>query len=112
MSTPSDKAPRTEVLERYFATYPETPREVILKSDLLGLGHWFSDAALEAAAGALVKSYRLFSYDLTPMKDLKRKEHRSVPEFFALLGGPYELRPVLVQTSLSADSPYVIDVVD
>ena len=34
------------------------------------------DAALELASQALVKSYRLFSYDLMAMKDMKRKEHR------------------------------------
>ena len=48
----------TEVLETYFKKYPDVPKETILKQHLLSLGHWFSDAALEAAAGALVKSYR------------------------------------------------------
>ena len=69
---------------------------------MLSLGHWFSDAALEASAGALVKSYRLFSYDLVPMSELKRGEHRRVPEHFVLLNGPYDMRPVAIQTSLVA----------
>jgi len=43
-----------EVLEVYFKKYPDVPKETILKQHLLSLGHWFSDAALEAAAGALV----------------------------------------------------------
>jgi hypothetical protein len=82
-----------EELESYFTKYPDVPKETILKQHLLSLGHWFSDAALDAAAGALVKSYRLFSYDLVPMSELKRNEHRRVPEHFVLLNGPYGMRP-------------------
>jgi hypothetical protein len=104
--------PRTAFLEKYFEKYPDTPREVILKSDLLSVGQWVSDAALDAAEGALVKSYRLFSYDLVPMADMKRRESQRVPEYFTIRGGPYGLRPVNVQTSLSPDSPYRLDVID
>src|SRR4030067_3756397 len=99
-------------LESYFAGYGDLPREIILKHDLLRVGHWFTDAALELAADALVKSYRLFSYDLMPMKDMKRKEHRKITEWFMMRGGPYGLRPVTVQTTLNSNSPYVIEAVD
>src|SRR5262247_1908177 len=101
-----------EILESYFDEYPDVPKETILKQHLLSLGHWFSDAALQATAGALVKSYRLFSYDLVPMSELKRGEHRRVPEHFVILNGPYCMSPVSIQTSLSPYSPYLIDVVD
>jgi hypothetical protein len=101
-----------DVLEGYFKKYPDVPKETILKQHLLSLGHWFSDAALQAAEGALVKSYRLFSYDLVPMSEFKRNEHRRVPEHFVIMNGPYDMRPVAIQTSLSPHSPYVIDVVD
>ncbi len=101
-----------DLLESYFKKYPDVPKETIIKQHLLSLGHWFSDAALNAAEGALVKSYRLFSYDLIPMSEFKRNEHRRVPEHFVVLGGPYDLAPVAIQTSLSPDSPYLIDVVD
>jgi len=43
-----------EALESYFTKYPDVPKETILKQHLLSLGHWFSDAALDATAGALV----------------------------------------------------------
>jgi hypothetical protein len=43
-------------LESYFKKYPDVSKETILKQHLLSLGHWFSDAALQAAAGALVKT--------------------------------------------------------
>jgi len=105
-------ASHPEAVESYFKKYPDVPKETILKQHLLSLGHWFSDAALQAAAGALVKSYRLFSYDLVPMSELKRGEHRRVPEHFVILNGPYRMRPVAIQTSLSPHSPYLIDVVD
>jgi hypothetical protein len=108
---PTATSDRIPTLEHYFERYPDVPREVILKSDMLTLGHWFSPSAMAAATGALVKSYRLFSYDLTPMKDMKQREHRRVPEYFVIHGGPYELTPVMVQTTLSSNSPYMIDVV-
>jgi hypothetical protein len=100
------------ILEGYFKKYPDVPKETILKQHMLSLGHWFSDAALEACEGALVKSYRLFSYDLVPMSYFKRNEHRRVPEHFILLNGPYDMRPVAIQTSLAPDSPYLVDIVD
>ena len=99
-------------LESYFQKYCDLPREVVLKHDLLRDGHWFTDAALELASDALVKSYRLFSYDLIPMKEMKRKEHRKITEWFTMRGGHYGLRPVTVQTTLNSNSPYVIDAVD
>lgn len=103
---------RRAELERHFERYPDVPPEVLVKSDLLRLGHWFTDAALDATRGATVKSYRLFSYDRVPMSALGRDEHRRVPEHFTILGGRWALRPVNVQTSLDPDSPYVLDVVD
>ncbi len=99
-------------IESYFARYSDVPREVVLKQDLLRVGHWFTDAALEAASQSLVKSYRLFSYDLMPMKDLQRREHRKTPEWFTIRGGDYSLRPVTVQTTLDSKSPYLIDVAE
>jgi len=53
ISTANESDP--EVLESYFKKYPDVPKETILKQRLLSLGHWFSDAALRATAGALVK---------------------------------------------------------
>lgn len=99
-------------LEAHFRRFPDTPREVILKIELLSNGHWFTDAALAATKGSLVKSYRLFSYDLVPMDSLKRNEARQVPEWFFIFQGGYDLRPVMVQTTMDPNSPYIVDVVD
>src|SRR2546430_15090784 len=103
ISTTNESDP--EVLES-FTKYPDVPKETILKQHLLSLGHWFSDAALQAAAGALVKSYRLFSYDLVPMSELRRGEHRRRPAHLVLLHGPYGLGPAASPTSLSPHSSH------
>ena len=87
---------KLDELEDYFTSYSDLPRDVILKHDLLRVGHWFTDAALELASQALVKSYRFFSYDLIPMKDMKRNEHRKTPEWFTIRRGLYGLRPVSI----------------
>jgi hypothetical protein len=106
------KTSRRKDLEAFFTTYPDVPREIILKEDLLNGGQWFSDAALQVAERSLVKSYRLFSYDLIPMARMERKEFAKVPEWFTIAGGDYGLRPVNVQTTLAPDSPYLIDLID
>ena len=33
-------------LENYISSYGDLPREIILKHDLLRVGHWFTNAAL------------------------------------------------------------------
>ncbi len=103
---------RLREIEAYFQKYPDVPREIIVKADLLNLGHGFSDDALEAASGAMVKSYRLFSYDLVTMAQMERREYAKVTEWFTIFEGDYGLRPVTVQTTLATDSPYLVDVVD
>lgn len=99
-------------LEQYFRRFPDVPREVIVKIELLSRGVWFTDTALAATKGSLVKSYRLFSYDLVPMNSLTRNEARQVPEWIYIFQGPYDLRAVGVQTTMDPNSPYVVDVVD
>ena len=99
-------------IEEYFRRFPDVPREIVVKVELLSRGHWFTDAALAATKGSLVKSYRLFSYDLVPMDSLKRGEARQVPEWFYIFQGPYDLRPVMIQTTMDPNSPYIVDVID
>src|SRR5512142_1850527 len=55
MADGATTASNFDLLESYFRKYPDAPKETIVKQHLLSLGHWFSDAALAAAAGALVK---------------------------------------------------------
>ena len=112
MSAVLQKESQVQILEDLFRRFPDVPREVILKIELLSKGHWFTDAALSATGGSLVKSYRLFSYDLVGMNSLTRNEARQVPEWFYIFQGPYDLRPVMIQTTMDPSSPYVVDVVD
>ena len=104
--------PRTEQIEAYFRRYPDVPREVIVKEDIVNLGQRFTEAALGAAEGSMVKSYRLFSYDMVRMADMEQQEHKRAPESFLIEAGPYGLRTVQLQTRMAPDSPYLVDLVD
>ncbi|MBI4331467.1 MAG: hypothetical protein HY673_09325 [Chloroflexi bacterium] len=83
-----------------------------MKQDLLRLGQVFSDSALAAAAGADKKPYDLFSHDLVPMAAMQRQEYLKAPRYFIMKGGPYQLRPIIIDAVIAADSPYLVDVVD
>ena len=99
-------------LEQYFRRFPDVPREVIVKIELLSRGFWFTDAALAATKGSMVKSWRLFSYDRVSMDQYQRNEAHMVPEYIFIFQGPYDLRSIMVQMSMDPKSPYVVDVVE
>lgn len=86
---------KLDELENYFQAYRDLPREIILKLDFLRVGHWFTVAALELVSQALVKSYRLFSYDLksirmpdTETTELTRKPRKPSRKTFLILNTP------------------------
>ena len=108
----SETKPRVVELEEYFKRFPDMPKEVILKEDVLRLGQRFSEAALDLTPGCRVKSYRLFSFDSVKMDDMQRREAMRVPEDMRFVGGPYGLRRTNFATRYFPDSPYLIDVVD
>ena len=111
MSMTEAQGSHLSALEDLFRRFPDVPREIIVKIELLSNGHWFTDAALAATKGSLVKSYRLFSYDLVSMDTLKRGEARKIPEWFYIFQGIYDMRAVAIQTTMDPDSPFIIDVV-
>ena len=76
------------MLESYFTKCPDVPIETILTQHLMSLGHWLSDAALDATVGAPVKSYRWFSCDLVPMSEFKRDDHAAFPNISFSSTGP------------------------
>src|SRR4030067_3707364 len=80
-------------LEKYFERYPDVPKEVIIKEDILRLGVHFTDAALEESSKFTTKSYYLFSYDQTDVEEMKRQEFLKAPEEFKFKDGPYHLQP-------------------
>ena len=98
-------------LEKYFEKYPEVPKEVIIKEDILRLGVSFTDEALEESSKYTTKSYYLFSYDQTDVEEMKRQEFLKAPECFKFKGGPYDLRTSNNKTCLDnpENTPYKID---
>ena len=105
---------RRDFLEDYFKKYPEAPKEMIIKLDLLTSGVWFSEAAMDDfdRGNYIQKSYRLFSWDSIKLTDGRRRQQVSWPEEFRLKGGIYKLLPTVIQVRLNPDSPYVVDMVD
>jgi len=97
-------------LEKYFEKYPDCPKEVILKEDVMRFGVVFSEAALENQEGFATKTYYIFSYD----KADKKGEGFKAPECWKFSGGPYDLRKTN-NKSIMADedrTPYKIDKID
>ncbi|MDO8491484.1 MAG: hypothetical protein Q7T04_05670, partial [Dehalococcoidia bacterium] len=105
---------RIEEIESYFKKYPDVPKEVIIKEDLLRLGFGFTPAALKAAEGSRLKSYYIFAWDQVDEKKAGVQEdiRQRVPEDIKLSGGMYKLKRTVVCTRVNTDSPYLIDVVD
>ena len=93
-------------IEQYFARYPDVPREVIVKEDILRLGVRFSPPALDRATGFKLKTYFLFTYDRSDNQGVR------APQDIYLGGGPYGLRRTVVRVVVSERSPYLVDVRD
>lgn len=104
---------RSDALEACFKRFPDIPKEVLVKEDLLRLGSNFSPAAVKAAEGCRTKSYYCFAWDQVDEQRVGAQEVRQkVPEDFRISGGMYDLKPTVVCTRVNTDSPYVIDVVE
>jgi len=101
-------------LDKYFEKYSAVPKEVIVKEDILRLGVYLTDAALEESSKYTTKSYYLFSYDQTDVEDMQRNEFLKAPEEFKFKGGPYGLLPSNNKTCMDKETntPYKIDFVD
>src|SRR5215469_8849885 len=102
----------TPTVEAYGAKYPDVPREVILKEDLLRLGVRLTPAALTAAKGCRTQAYYLFSYNISEHEEMGEGVSTAAPEDMIFRDGPYKLRRTWVRLVLNHNSPYVIDVVD
>jgi hypothetical protein len=107
-----EKITRRGELESFFKKYPDVPKEVIVKEDLLRHGLRFSKAALERAQVGRPRSYYIFSYDRTPLEEMKHEESRKAPDELRLEGGTYGLRKTLVSARTSYTSPYLIDILE
>ena len=57
-------------VESYAKKYPDVPKEVILKEDLLRLGLNVTRDAMELSKGCREQAYYLFSYNISSHDDL------------------------------------------
>jgi len=95
-----------------FDKYPEVPREVILKEDMLRLGIQFSEEALEMAKGCRPKSYYLFSWDRMSRDEMEKDESYRTPDDLFFYGGPNDLRLTNVRVEIANNTPYLISISD
>ena len=104
---------RREELETYFNKYPDVPREVIIKEDVLRNGLDFTEAALKAGEGRHTKTYHLFTTDQAATDQAYQERAIKIPEKIEIWGGLYDLRQYTsIRARLTPDSPYVVDAVD
>jgi len=102
----------TDWLEGYFLRYPDVPREVILKEDLLRQGLNFSRRATGNGRDFRYKTYHLFTYDKTLRSELGDQDTFTVPEDLRIKGGLYNLLDTVVHVYHNVESPYLIDSVN
>jgi hypothetical protein len=112
MQHPDTRVHPYEAVLRLAAEYADLPLEALFKEDLLRCGVAFADAALEHAARFKPKAYFIFSFDMVPLEEMPRAEHRRAPEEIALVGGPHGLRRTIVSVRLNPASPYRVDMVE
>lgn len=110
MSVIATLAPPT--IETYAKKYPDVPREVILKEDLLRQGMDLSPAALAAAKDSRPQAYFLFSYNMSGHGDMDEGVSTAAPEDIIFRAGPYGLARTWVRVVLNNQSPYKIEVID
>ncbi len=103
--------PRQPV-QAFFEKYPDVPREVILKEDMLRLGVRFSEEALESAKGCRPKSYYLFSWDRMSRDDMEKDESYRTPDDLFFHGGPNGLRLTNVRVEIAKNTPYLVSLSD
>ena len=106
---------RRKRLEELFNKYPDVPKEVIVKEDVLHDGLAFTTPALEIGKGYRCKMYGgwLFTFDMAT-EDTKREQKLfSVPDYIEIHGGLYNLRGrTRMRCRINPDSQYIIDVAD
>ena len=109
----ANKLSRRDELEAHFRKYPDVPREVIVKEDVLRNGVDFTEAALELGEGHHTKTYHLFTTDQAPHDKDYQARARRIPESIEIWGGPYDLRQfTTIRSRMTPGSAYLVDAVD
>ncbi|MBI2345290.1 MAG: radical SAM protein [Deltaproteobacteria bacterium] len=102
---PNSAGARQELI-RCCETYPDLPREALVKADLLRLGIAFAPETVPVLAAAKQKSYFIFSFDRIPRAEMEEAIKQVLPEEIALIGGPWEFQRVIVSVRHNPASPY------
>ncbi|MBI4458861.1 MAG: radical SAM protein [Acidobacteria bacterium] len=102
---PSD---RWTYLQGMMRQFEDLPPEVFFKEDLLRLGISLGSAS-SAEGSYQKKSYFIFSFDRTPIREMAQQENLRAPEEIALMGGPHGLRRTIVSVRLNPASPYRLE---
>jgi len=98
----------TDWLESYFVKYPDVPKEVIVKEDLLRQGMNFTHSALSNGSFRY-KTYFLFTYDKTLRSELGEDDPFVIPEDLRIRKGPYNLLDTVIHVYHNTASPYIVD---
>lgn len=99
---------RLKMLQDAMQRFAGLPPEVFFKEDLLRLG--LSLGSSGSPEGSYQKkSYFIFSFDRTPIREMHQQENLRAPEEIALLGGPFGLRRTIVSVRLNPASPYRLE---
>lgn len=101
--------PSRRELDQVMHDFVDLPPEAIIKEDILRSGLFFSDDALKVASGYKPKAYFIFSFDLTPLNEMERREDLHSPEEIKIHSGPLELAPTIISVRNSHKSAYSID---
>ncbi|EHP69643.1 biotin synthase-like enzyme [Metallosphaera yellowstonensis MK1] len=97
-------------LESLFDRYRGiVPKEVLVKEDVLLKGLNFSEEALKGEYQE--KAYYLFTFDPDKPEVVKRRA-RIVPQEIRISGGIWGLRPTIIQSRHSSNSPYTVGLMD
>ena len=105
---------KTEELEHFFKTFPDVPKEVVVKEDLLRLGIRYTNKAIKFAAESSTGADRgvIFSIARVKYDELGVDEAVNAPLVVSLQGGMYKLRRLVAENRLNPESPYLVDIVD
>ncbi len=105
-----DKVSRRKALEQLFREFPDVPREVIVKEDVLRYGLDFTEAALQVGEGFRTKRCAgLFTYDHIRPEEAVHII-RAVPFHIEIHKGLYGLRNrLMIGVHVHTGSPYIVD---
>ncbi|MEE8178279.1 MAG: radical SAM protein, partial [Acidobacteriota bacterium] len=102
------KTVRLKMLQDAMRRFAGLPPEVFFKEDLLRLGLSLGPSS-SPESSYQKKSYFIFSFDRTPIREMQQQENLRAPEEIALMGGPFGLRRTIVSVRLNPASPYRLE---